>query len=695
MEETRSNSFLEKQSLGKLMCKYAVPNVISLLVAALYNIVDQIFIANADYLGSYGNAANTVVYPLTVVALSIAAMFGDGCCAFVSISLGAKKNNDARRSIGSTIISVVTCSLILTAIYLVFQNQIIALFGGTVNDETFALSKDYFFWITLGIPFYMFGQAMNPIIRSDGAPGYSMFTLLIGAGINIVLDPILIYVCGWGMKGAAIATILGQIVSAICAFAYLFRMKAVKLDRDSFKFRGALMKKVSSLGATSFLSYISIVLSMLAVVNMVTKYGAMDEVFGQEEYSHIPTAMVGIVMKFFQIVISISIGISSGCIPIVGYNIGAGRNDRVKKLMKLMVATQAAVGLVFSVVFLSFPTQLLKIFGSESESIYYTQFGVICIRVFLGLSVLACVNKGSFIFLQSMGKTKESSFLAMLREIAFGVGLPIVLPIFFGLYGILFFMPLADILTLIPTVILLVRASRQLDSSTVTAKAKSSDDSGSISAQTSNALTGMIITIGRSYGAGGRSVGKLVAEQLSIPYYDSSLLEKAAQANGLSQSFMEDMDEKSVKIYSYNPYSVNGGSTISETAAKAQREVIEKLAEEGACVIIGRRADRILKDLPNVFSVFVCASEEYRAQRIVSRDNVPKRDAAKKVKDADSERASYYNLLSDDNWGEASTYDLCVHTDKLGIDGAASTIVSAVKLAESVATDKRAHAVKA
>ena len=184
MNDLKTNTFLEKEKLTTLMRKYAIPCIISLLVAALYNIVDQIFIANADYLGSYGNAANTVVYPLTVIALAIAVMIGDGCCAFVSLSLGAGNKEDAHKSIGNSILLCIISSLVLTGVYLIFSDGILAAFGGKVNEETFRLSKEYFFYITLGIPFYMFGQAMNPIIRSDGNPRFAMISTLAGALLN-------------------------------------------------------------------------------------------------------------------------------------------------------------------------------------------------------------------------------------------------------------------------------------------------------------------------------------------------------------------------------------------------------------------------------------------------------------------------------------------------------------------------------
>ncbi len=194
----QSNQFLGTEPIGKLMRKYAIPCIISLLVGALYNIVDQIFIANASYLGSYGNAANTVVFPLTVVALAIAVMVGDGCCAFVSICLGKKEMDDAKKSVGNAIVMIIAGSLLLTAVYLIFQTQIIAMFGGTVNEETFYYSKEYFFYITLGIPFYMFGQSMNPIIRADGNPKFAMASTLAGAVANILLDPVFIFVCKGG-----------------------------------------------------------------------------------------------------------------------------------------------------------------------------------------------------------------------------------------------------------------------------------------------------------------------------------------------------------------------------------------------------------------------------------------------------------------------------------------------------------------
>ena len=461
MEQT-ANQFLGREPVGRLMRKYAVPCIISLLVGALYNIVDQIFIANASYLGSYGNAANTVVFPLTVIALAIAVMIGDGCCAFVSLSLGKGEPDKAKKSVGNSVLMTIVSSLLLCAVYLIFSDGIIAMFGGTVNEETLRHSKEYFFYISLGIPFYMFGQAMNPIIRADGSPGFAMISTLAGAVLNMILDPIFIFVFRWGMMGAAVATVIGQIVTALLAVWYLCNMKLVKPAKADFKLKRNIIRKTLMLGLTSFLSQISLVAAMAAINNMIRKYGTMDAVFGQEQYAQIPMAVVGIVMKFFQIVISIVVGMAAGCIPIVGFNMGAGLKSRVRELFTKLLAAQAAVGAVALIFVELFPRQLIGIFGAANESSYYTDFAVHAFRIYLCMMIFACVNKACFIFLQAMGKAVESTALSMIREIVFGVGFALLLPIFFGLDGVLYSMPVSDILTFAVALCLIIRTYKEL-----------------------------------------------------------------------------------------------------------------------------------------------------------------------------------------------------------------------------------------
>ena len=459
----KSVSDLSSEKIGKLMRGYAVPCIISLLVGALYNIVDQIFIANADYLGSYGNAANTVVFPLTVIALGIAVMIGDGCCAFVSISLGEKKSGDASRSVGNSVIICIASSIVLTAVYLIFAEPILTAFGGRVNAETFRLSKEYFFWIAVGIPFYMFGQAMNPVIRADGSPKFAMISTLAGAVANIILDPIFIFAFKWGMMGAAAATVIGQVITALLAVLYLCRAKTVKIKRADLRPSGKIIGRTLSLGLCSFLAQISLVAAMMAINNMIRKYGSADDIFGMEQYAQIPMAVVGIVMKFFQIVISVVIGMAAGCIPIVGFNMGAKQYGRVKSLFSRLICAEACVGAVSLLVAEVFPGALIRIFGAANESVYYTDFALKAFRIYLCMIVLACVNKATFIFMQAMGKAAESTLLSMVREIVFGVGFALLLPVFFGLDGVLYSMPVSDILTAVISGVLIAGTYRQLD----------------------------------------------------------------------------------------------------------------------------------------------------------------------------------------------------------------------------------------
>ena len=411
MEKSR----LETTPIPKLMRTYALPCVISLLVAALYNIVDQIFIANASYLGSNGNAANTVVFPLTVTALAVAVMIGDGCCTFVSLCLGRKQPKDASGSIGSAVLCCVSASLVLTACYLLFRDPLLTLFGGTVNEETFRLSKEYFFWITLGVPFYMFGQCLNPIIRSDGSPRFAMISTLAGAAVNLVLDPLFIFGFHWGMTGAAVATVLGQLLTAGLAVWYLAHMRTVRLERDSFHFHPRLIRQYVPLGICSFLSQVSLVAAMAA-----------------------------------------------GCIPIVGYHVGAGLNSRTRQVLRRLLLMEAAVGAAATLIVELFPQALIGIFGAANESVYYTQFAIKSFRVYLCLMTLATVNKAAFIFLQSMGKPWASTLLSMVREVVFGVGFALLLPRMFGLDGVLYSMPVSDALTFVISVCLILRTWREL-----------------------------------------------------------------------------------------------------------------------------------------------------------------------------------------------------------------------------------------
>ena len=427
-------------------------NPLHIILIAVPLIIQTFFIFGISY-----TACHMLKLPHNIAAP--AGMIG----ASNFFELGMKETDKAKLSVGNSVVITLISSIFLCAFYLIFSDGIITVFGGTVNPETFRHSKEYFFWISLGIPFYMFGQAMNPIIRADGSPKFAMISTLAGAVINMILDPLFIFVFRWGMMGAAVATIIGQIITAVLAFWYLLNMKLVKPSKHDLRINAYIVKRTLILGLTSFLSQISLVAAMAAINNMIREYGATDPVFGLEQYAQIPMAVVGIVMKFFQIVISVVVGMAAGCIPIVGFNMGAGLKNRVRELFTKLLIAEACVGAAALLIVELFPQFLIQIFGAANESVYYTDFAVRSFRIYLCMMIFACVNKATFIFLQAMGKAVESTALSIIREIVFGVGFALLLPVFLGLDGVLYSMPVSDILTFTIALFLIVRTYKEID----------------------------------------------------------------------------------------------------------------------------------------------------------------------------------------------------------------------------------------
>lgn len=439
-----TNNYLEEEKIGVLMRRFAIPCVMSLLVSALYNIVDQIFIGWG--VGYLGNGATNVVFPITVIALAIALMIGDGCAANFSLCLGRGDKKAAESSVASAISAAVIISLILTAVYWIAREPFLALFGATENNIEYA--REYFNIIILGVPAFVFTNAMNSIIRADGSPKFAMFSTLIGCVINCILDPIAIFVFHWGMFGAALATIIGQIVTALLAVWYMAHCKSVQIHFKSLFHNFGIVKKYVPLGFSSFLTQISIVVTIGVMNNTLVYYGARTE-YGAD----IPLTAFGIVMKVFQIAISFAIGIAAGSQPIVGYNFGAGRNDRVREIYKKIILAELTVGVIAMLAFELFPLQIIGIFGSEND--FYNQFAVTAFRIYLSTIILCCVQKATSVFLQSLGKTTLSFVLSFMRDIVVNVSMVLILPPFMGLTGALLSAPIADLAAIILAIIIM------------------------------------------------------------------------------------------------------------------------------------------------------------------------------------------------------------------------------------------------
>lgn len=436
-----ANQYLAKESVGKLMVKFSVPCIMSLLVSALYNIVDQIFIGRG--VGYLGNGATNVVFPITIIALAIALLVGDGCAAYLSICQGMKDEERAHKSVGNAVTVIIISSIVLTILFVVLKDKMLWAFGATENNITYA--AEYFQYIVIGIPFFIFANAMNSVIRADGSPQFAMISTLVGCIINVILDPVAIFVLNLGMKGAALATIAGQIVSALLAVYYLFHTKSFRLKKSSFKLSTKLLGRTMPLGISSLLTQVSIVVIMIVMNNVLVSYGAQSK-YGAD----IPLTVVGIVMKVFQIVVSIVVGIAAGSQPIVGYNYGAGHYGRVRKIFRTMMMAEALVGIIAMICFECFPLQIIGIFGSEDG--LYNEFAVLSFRIFLSTIALCCVQKACSIFLQSLGKPVLSMSLSLLRDFILSVPLAIVFPYFFGVTGALYSAPAADIVSFIAAV---------------------------------------------------------------------------------------------------------------------------------------------------------------------------------------------------------------------------------------------------
>lgn len=447
-----SNHYLAEAPIGKLMMKFSIPCIMSLLVSSLYNIVDQIFIGRG--VGYLGNGATNVVFPITVIALALALMIGDGCAAFLSICQGKKDTEGIRMGAGNSILVLVLSSIMIMIIFIVFREGILRAFGATENNIAYA--RDYFDIIVIGIPFFMFTNGLNSIIRADGSPQFAMISTLVGCIINIIFDPIAIFVLHWGVKGAALATIAGQIISAGLALYYLFHTKSFMLNIKSFAIKASLLERILPLGISSFLTQLSIVIIMGVMNNVLVKYGAMSK-YGAD----IPMTVVGIVMKVFQIVIAFVVGVAAGSQPIVGYNYGAGHFGRVKEIYKKMMIVEVGIGIIATICFEIFPMRIISLFGSESD--LYNEYGVMAFRIFLCTMILCCVQKATSIFLQSLGKPVLSMGLSLLRDFVLSVPLVLILPLAFGVEGPLFSAPIADIISFLVVLIIMRTVIKELN----------------------------------------------------------------------------------------------------------------------------------------------------------------------------------------------------------------------------------------
>lgn len=431
--EKRGNP-LGYEPIGKLLMKFALPSVIAMLVNALYNIVDQIFIGQG--VGYLGNAATTVAFPLVTIVLSVSTLLGAGGSAYASIKLGEKNEEEAEKALNNVFILLVVIGIIITIAGLIFLEPILRVFGAT--DSVMPYAKDYSSIILLGVPFSMLGVGLSNMARTDGSPALSMYSMLIGAALNTILDPIYIFVFGWGVKGAAIATITSQIISALVLCYYFSKKGNMRFHKKYMKISAAVCGSILALGVSSCITQLASTLLQIIMNNTLVYYGNQSAVGGD-----VALSAMGIVLKINMILISICIGIGVGAQPILGFNRGANQPHRIKQTYKMAVSVATGVSIVGWALCLTIPHIILQLFGTTDAN--FSEFAVKCMRIYLMGIFCAGFQVVSTSYFQATGQPLKASVLSMLRQLILLIPLILILPLFKGLDGILYAGPIADI----------------------------------------------------------------------------------------------------------------------------------------------------------------------------------------------------------------------------------------------------------
>jgi len=653
----QDNTYLGTEKVGKLLLKFAVPCIFSLIISCLYNIVDQIFVGNG--IGYLGNAATGVIFPITVVGWGASLFFGDGAAAVLSVSLGRNETKDIHRSVGNSILFSFLSGVLIVAVSYIGGSSLLRLIGAT--DANIALAREYGFVIYAMMPLALVQNTLASIIRADGSPKYAMGAMLVGAMLNIIGDPVAIFVLDMGIKGAAYATILGQFVSFIICALYLGKSKTFKISLSSFRPDFKLLKKVMSLGTSSFLTQLSIV--VITVINniLLVKYGALSE-YGPD----IPLSAFVVIMKLFQIVLNIAIGIAAGAQPIVGYNYGAKKYDRVRELLKLILGWTAAICLVCTAAFELVPGVFIRLFGTDSE--LYTQFASLCLRIYLSLITFTCLQKVCSIFLQSIGHAKKAAPLSVLRDVLL-IAASLIVPVGFGVTGIFWAAPIADLIAVVITAAVMAGTWKELSGE----GQKRSLRAAEADTVVAPSRPGVIIAISREHGTAGKRIGQEIAKKLGIPCYYKEMVAIAAKESGMAKEFIsginsnENAEMKSLYL----------STSVVQQAITAQAQAIKQIADAGSCVLIGRAADYVLRDYDHVIKVFIHAPREYRIKKVMEMYGDSRQKAEESIRRSDSARGSYYKSISGMNWGNPHNYDLCVDSS-MGVESCARVICAYV-----------------
>ena len=652
---------LGKDNINKLLLSFSIPCVISMLINSVYNIVDQIFIGKG--VGTVGNAATNVIFPLVLIFGAVASLIGNGTSANLSLKLGEGKKEDAKQSLGSSItISVIVAFLIGILSYICLP-QLVHFFGSTETVYPYALA--YGKIIAIGAPFVIIYSSLSNIIRADGSPKYSMIMLVVGAITNIILDPIFIFGFSMGVEGGAWATVIGQLISFLMAIFYIPKIKSVKLEKKDFIPNKSIFR-ILGLGLSSFITQITVLVLFVFMNNMLTRLGASTK-FGADT----PLSVYGIISKINSLYISSILGIAIGSQPIIGFNYGAGNKARVKETLRKVLTVNFMIGIIFNLIFVLFPEQLVNFFITKSDTSYelFIEFAVLTCRsmmLVMGINVLEITTS---IVVQSLGNVLKATMVSFARQIILFIPIACILSLGLGkgIYGVLYAGPIADTLCFLICIFIFGSEYKKLTETEM----KDTIEKTSSKKNLSYKGKPIVVTISREYGSGGRYVGQLLAEKLGVSFYDRELISLSAGESGLSQEYIEKIDEKNSTMKTE--------SNNDDRLFIAETKVIKNLAKKESCVIVGRCADYILKDNKNTLKVFLYSDDKSKEERATKYYNIPKNKVSKYIKDTNKKRAKHYKYYTGRDWNCPSNYDLLINVDTLGVEKTANQLVDYIK----------------
>ncbi len=657
MQQEKSLEVFSTMPVGQAIFKNAVPSIAAMLMVLIYNLADSFFIGQTH--DPYQLGAISLAAQVFVIYSAVGTIFGVGGTSVISRALGAG-NHDYAKKVSSfcmwgSVIAGAVCSILLW----VCMNPLLTVMGASVNTWNF--TRSYLSIVALSGPCVVINGCFSNVLRAEGESTKAMMGQLLGNLCNIILDPIMISVFHWNTAGAAIATVIGNALGTIYYILYFYRgtsMLSIRL-RD-FTVRDHVCSRVLVIGVPASLNTLLMSISHMILNRMVANYGDLQ------------LAGIGVATNIIKIPGLICIGLGQGIQPLVGYCAGSGDWPRCRKIIRYSLLSGFALSAAMMAFSYGFLRQLVGAFLTNADAFDY---GMQFAKVMLITSFLFGVFYVLTNILQGFGAAKSSLLINISRQGLFYIPALFIMRAIGGMEGLVWSQPIADILAILLAITLYAINARNMEKKHQASLAAVKEQPEEIPHAESTLKTTTVITIGRSFGAGGRTVGKALAKALSVTYYDKELLEQAAKDSGISPAYLAAADEKNAADNS----AVAFGTPMEKLVLEAQRKAILDIATKGACVIVGRGADRYLKGVCPLLRVFVSAAPESRAKRIAKRESISEKEALAKLKKVDQERAAFCNSLSDAKWGAAESYDLTVDTGVFGVQGAVEVILSALQ----------------